>query len=669
MIKLDDEQEEYHVRHAKPGMSSWLLFGAASLCSISGIFFWTSMTIVSGTGDDLDEVKAQEVMRLTQVFSTPVDNMCLVLAFLFSAFFLGRLHFLSTKYSYSKRLASMFPFFAYLAFFPLVMQVQSIFVWAAQMLSDGVDKVLAQFTSTSHHLGFFSGMAIVTAGGSLAFGVTILLLAFFVLRWILFSQPVALRYSEGLVLTMYPWKILWGSKLIHWSDIRKASIRRTKDKKDLLVIQTDKFKYELPWHSIQFDAVDFMNDLRSKCPPEVLDSSLALREELKHDAGTYTELWLKYFSASTSRQRSSKLAPGEKLHDHKYEIAGELGAGGQGTAYLASMNGSASASRTVVLKEYILPVHRGDSIFQQSMRKLKQEAEILEKIQHPNIVQLIDTFVEDHRGYLVMEYVEGRTLKALVQAEGKQQESTVIDLALQICDILEHLHSMDPSIIHRDLTPDNLILQPDGKLKLVDFNVAHKLESSATATVVGKHAYLPPEQFRGKPTEQSDIYAFGGTLFFLLTGQEPPPLSSSHPRKVVESVSERLDEIIARATALDLSKRSANANAVREELMKLDGAKEAFARHKFDLTQDDSSKRNSDNVLNNRFEQTGSDATGSAGDGSAVSLVGVNAPARSEKTNSENQNLETDPDLPRSSDSSDAVPLKIAEEEPITEKR
>lgn len=617
------------------------------------------------TGDDLDEVKAQEVMRLTQVFSTPVDVACLVLAFLFSAFFLGRLHFLSAKYSYSKRLALIFPFFAYLAFFPLVMQVQSIFVWACQMLSDGIDKLLAQFTSTSHHLGFFSGMAIVTSGGSLAFGVTIIILAFFILKLILFSKPIAFRYSEGLVLTMYPWKILWGSKLIHWSDIRKASIRRTKNKKDLLVIQTEKFKYELPWHSMQFDAVDFMNDLRSKCPPEVLDSSLALREELKHDSGTYTELWLKYFSASTSRLRSSKLSPGEKLHDSKYEIAGELGAGGQGTAYLASISGKegSAAARTVVLKEYILPVHRGDSIFQQSMRKLQQEAEILEKIQHPNIVQLIDTFVEDHRGYLVMEYVEGRTLKELVQSEGRQPEASVLGIALQICDILEHLHSMDPSIIHRDLTPDNLIMQPDGNLKLVDFNVAHKLESSATATVVGKHAYLPPEQFRGKPTEQSDIYAFGGTLFFLLTGQEPPPLSSSHPRKVLASVSEKLDEIVARATALDLSKRSSSARAVRQELMKLEGAKEALARNKFDLAKDDRNRKNSDNAK--YIGEPGGDksGSGSGSDGLAVHLSSVDASAPV-STDGKSENSEDE-----STSSSEAVSIKLSEEEVLTDKR
>src|SRR5262249_7553965 len=128
-------------------------------------------------------------------------------------------------------------------------------------------------------------------------------------------------------------------------------------------------------------------------------------------------------------------------------------------------------------------------------------------------------------------------------------------------------HTMDPAIIHRDLTPDNLILQSDGIVKLVDFNVAHQLESSATATVVGKHAYIPPEQFRGKPTAQSDIYALGCTLHFLLTGQEPDPLTVSRPRLINANVSEELNHIIATCTSLDPTKRYSSAEEVKQALL------------------------------------------------------------------------------------------------------
>ncbi|MBI4533883.1 MAG: protein kinase, partial [Candidatus Melainabacteria bacterium] len=112
-----------------------------------------------------------------------------------------------------------------------------------------------------------------------------------------------------------------------------------------------------------------------------------------------------------------------------------------------------------------------------------------------------------------------------------------------------------PPVVHRDFTPDNLILGADGVLKLVDFNVAHQSESTATGTVVGKHAYIPPEQFRGKPSTQSDIYALGATVFYLLTGEDPEPISTSYPLLHSNEVSPALNEIVACATNIDTKVR------------------------------------------------------------------------------------------------------------------
>ncbi|MBX9573224.1 MAG: serine/threonine protein kinase [Candidatus Obscuribacterales bacterium] len=663
MIKLEEESD-FNVRQAKPGLFSWICIVAAAYSFISGIGYWTEMVNkLSPAGmamvDDVDSAPVR-VMNLVNALSNfnEVGIVCFVVAFLATAFFLGRTHFLSTKYAHSKAFAIMSTVLAYLALLPLVMQVQDLTAGLVGHFSDNL-KQLYYFAVSTSKLNVNAGNLIVNHGGLIACDVCLVLLIAFAIKWLLFSRPFVNRYAEGLVVGVNPWRVLWGAKLIHWSDIRKAAIRRSKKNKDVLVIQTKKFKYEFPWDIMEkaFDPTEFMNELRSKCPAEVLDDSLSLREELKHDASTYTELWLKYFSASSARVRSGQLSPGDKLHDSKYEIAGELGAGGQGTAYLASMADEQTGNvRTIVLKEYILPVHRGDSIFQQSMRKLQQEAEILEKIRHQNIVQLIDTFVEDHRGYLVMEYVEGRTLKQLVQDEGRQPESFVIDIALQICDILEHLHSMEPLIIHRDLTPDNLILQPDGRLKLVDFNVAHKLESAATATVVGKHAYLPPEQFRGKPTEQSDIYAFGGTLFFLLTGHDPPPLASSHPRKVVESVNEKLNDIVAKATALDLAKRSSSAKKMREELLKLDGARDVARRQNLDLAKDDPHKSNPSIVADYGFENLDKTNLQSNMNGESSSIT-ESSDGTSDETGSEALTITPSP--------AEAVSIHLKEEEAI----
>src|SRR5581483_12186920 len=107
---------------------------------------------------------------------------------------------------------------------------------------------------------------------------------------------------------------------------------------------------------------------------------------------------------------------------------------------------------------------------------------------------------------------------------GQFTQTRVLELATQMCDILAHLHGQSPPVLHRDFTPENLILDVDGNLRLIDFNVAQQMESTATRTVVGKHSYIPPEQFRGKATTQSDIYAMGASIFYLLTGTEPEPI-------------------------------------------------------------------------------------------------------------------------------------------------
>jgi serine/threonine-protein kinase len=145
-----------------------------------------------------------------------------------------------------------------------------------------------------------------------------------------------------------------------------------------------------------------------------------------------------------------------------------------------------------------------------------------------------------------------------------------------MCDALTQLHSLNPPIVHRDFTPDNIVLSPgapgeegNDSIKIIDFMVAQQNEESATGTVVGKHAYLPPEQFRGNANTQSDIYALGCTLHFLLTGQEPEPLTTSHPIIINDTVSGGMEEIVARATELECEDRFKSAEQVKIALKAL----------------------------------------------------------------------------------------------------
>ena len=295
-------------------------------------------------------------------------------------------------------------------------------------------------------------------------------------------------------------------------------------------------------------------------PPEV---EQCLEPPANH---SYTEMWLQALAAPPKRERLKPLMEGASVQAGKYRVLSQLGVGGQGAAYLANDN---IDEHVVVLKEFILPVHVDVNVRKSALESFENEARILKQMDSQNVVQLIDFFVEDHRAYLVLEHIDGMSLRELVEKNGAMKESQVKELAIQMCSILAYLHSLSPPVVHRDFTPDNLILQRDGTLKLIDFNVAQQVEATVTGTVVGKHAYLPPEQFRGMPTSGSDIYACGATLHFLLTGADPEPISQSHPGEKVTDLSNGMDHIVAHATHLDVGQRYDRIDEMANDLKNL----------------------------------------------------------------------------------------------------
>lgn len=270
---------------------------------------------------------------------------------------------------------------------------------------------------------------------------------------------------------------------------------------------------------------------------------------------SYTDIWLDALSAPPQRDRLIPLADGVQLREGQYCVHEEIGSGGQGAAYLAD---DILAGERVVLKEFLLPVYVDVSVRRTALDRFEGEAKLLKALDHPQVVKLLDFFIEDHRAYLVLEHIEGESLRSVVEREGALDEERVRQLAKQMCAILTYLHSQAPPVVHRDFTPENLILHKDGTLKLIDFNVAQQTDSTVTGTAVGKPAYLPPEQFRGQATPQSDIYAMGACLAYLITGVEPVPISTSRCSELKPDVSADLDELIAEATAPDATLRLKN---------------------------------------------------------------------------------------------------------------
>ncbi|CAN5240120.1 hypothetical protein BH11CYA1_BH11CYA1_04860 [soil metagenome] len=401
--------------------------------------------------------------------------------------------------------------------------------------------------------------------------------------WVL-EKPKRLKVLPSMmVLRMELTEELFAEIVIPWSSVDKIELKRlnrfTPDKELHLVIKTALgASYTLRYDDLLMDnsRASFLNAVQTWAPHAFSQISSELvnngdLEEILSKApreAQFTELWLHQFSTANIRQRDGLLSSGVTLAGGRYSVVGVLGGGGQGNAYLACVNSSESESKPgpdVVLKEYIMPVYQGSAVLERLSAKLKHESDILTRLDHPGVVKLLDCFVEDYRGYLVLEFVEGRSLKELVESEGAQSESFVRAVGAQLCQVLIYLHDCYPPVIHRDLTPDNIMLNLAGEIKVVDFNVARQLENATGATVVGKHAYIPPEQFRGKPCSQSDIYALGATLFYLLTAEEPEPLATSRPATLAK-VSPALDTVVARATALNLDQRYGSARELLAEL-------------------------------------------------------------------------------------------------------
>jgi serine/threonine-protein kinase len=201
------------------------------------------------------------------------------------------------------------------------------------------------------------------------------------------------------------------------------------------------------------------------------------------------------------------------------------------------------------------------------VEQFEKEVRLLSKISHEGVIKMYDAFVEDHRAYLVLEHVDGVSLRDYVQRSGPIESSRAVALAQKMCDILAHLHSMQPSIMHLDFSPENIWISANDRITAIDFNISVEENSLRTRTVMGKQRYMAPEQYRGKPTMRSDIYSMGATLFFLLTGKEPEPISVSRPARENAQIDAQLENIVEQATALEEEKRFQSAASLKEALV------------------------------------------------------------------------------------------------------
>ncbi|MBX9693534.1 MAG: serine/threonine protein kinase, partial [Cyanobacteria bacterium] len=217
-----------------------------------------------------------------------------------------------------------------------------------------------------------------------------------------------------------------------------------------------------------------------------------------------------------------------------------------------------------VVKEAVVPSSADQASREKAMEQFSREAKFLMTLKHPRIAGILDNFVENGHHYLLLEYVDGKDLRKFVREKGPQKETFVLRWAIEIAEVLDYLHNLNPPIVHRDLTPDNLVLEADGGIAVIDFGAANEFLGAATGTLIGKQSYMSPEQFRGKACPQSDLYSLGATMHFLLTGKDPEALSESHPRDVNPKVSQELDSLVADLTSIELERRIASSKELIE---------------------------------------------------------------------------------------------------------
>lgn len=254
---------------------------------------------------------------------------------------------------------------------------------------------------------------------------------------------------------------------------------------------------------------------------------------------------------------TGRLTPQTQLRG-QYLIIKNIGQGGMAAVYKASV----LKTRTLVALKEMSQDGLSPEELREALDSFNSEAQMLQKLHHPNLPRVYDSFSENARHYLVMDFIDGQTLEERQRAAGggALPEQEVLGWARQICAVLSYLHTRTPPIIFRDLKPANIMVTSSGEVKLIDFGIARVFRHGRTqdTQVLGTPGFAPPEQYGKAQTDpRADIYSLGCTLYQLLTGYDPattpfnlPPMQTRNPR-----ISPQTQRAIERATQLNRDAR------------------------------------------------------------------------------------------------------------------
>lgn len=280
-----------------------------------------------------------------------------------------------------------------------------------------------------------------------------------------------------------------------------------------------------------------------------------------------------------------ELQPGTILCGGKYTVEKKIGEGGFGITYKALQGG---LNRTVCIKEYfpagkcarathartVYVQGASENIFEKYRQAFVKEAKMLATLHHPNIVEVIDVFDENNTSYMVMAFIEGKSLQSIVDSRGRLPYPEVVNYIAQVTNAVGYIH--DRHILHRDIKPDNIMITADYKAILIDFGSAREFEQDKTQvhTSMLTHGYAPTEQYTANSRKGSytDIYAIGATMYFVLTGHVPLEAAArltepmAAPKDLAPDIPDEANRTILKAMQLKAENRHQTVQEFMDDL-------------------------------------------------------------------------------------------------------
>jgi Serine/threonine protein kinase len=267
---------------------------------------------------------------------------------------------------------------------------------------------------------------------------------------------------------------------------------------------------------------------------------------------------------------TGRLPSQELLNNGRYMVIKLLGQGGMGAVYKAL---DLHAQQRVVAIKEMSQSGLSRQELQEAIASFTHEATLLARLSHPNLPHIYQQFEENGRRYLVMDFIEGTTLeqhRSAYQQQGKRIPIIhILDIAIQLCSVLDYLHMQQPPIIFRDLKPDNIMLAPQKQAYLIDFGIARlfKPGQAKDTIALGSPGYAPPEQYRKTTSPRSDIYSLGAVLHQLLTGDDPS--QTPFQFKTFSINIPVLEALVMSMVQIDELARPASMKNVREVLQRI----------------------------------------------------------------------------------------------------